>query len=79
MQARPELVREAVRDRLEGVHISIADKIREGVTTFREAGATEAYFGNPGQASAEEGEMSYEALADMLVTATLEMLAELEG
>ncbi len=79
MRARPELVREAVRDQLERVNISIADKIREGVTTFNEAGATAAYFGSPREATGEEGETSYEALADMLVTATLEMLAEPEA
>jgi creatinine amidohydrolase len=74
LAAQPELVREEVRDQLVGVNISIADKIREGVTTFNEAGATEAYFGNPQAASREEGETSYEALADMLVTVTLETL-----
>jgi creatinine amidohydrolase len=78
LAAQPELVREAVRDGLARVNISIADKIREGVTTFSEAGAGEAYFGNPQAASCEEGESSYEALADMLVTATLEALGQLK-
>jgi creatinine amidohydrolase len=76
MRARPELVRENVRQELEQVNISIAEKIREGVQTFKEAGATEAYFGSPGKASLTEGEASYEALSDMLVTAVLEGLQQ---
>ena len=68
-----------MRANLERVNISIADKIREGVQTFNAAGATEAYFGNPKEASVEEGEVSYEALADMLVTSVHEALAEMEA
>ncbi len=76
MAARPELVREEVREGLQPVNISIADKIRQGVQSFHEAGASEAYFGNPREASIEEGEATYEALAEMLVTAALEALSE---
>ncbi|HXG92121.1 MAG TPA: creatininase family protein [Blastocatellia bacterium] len=75
MAARPELVRDEVRAALERVPISIAEKIREGARTFTEAGGSEAYFGNPAEASREEGEASYEALSDMLVTAVMEELA----
>jgi creatinine amidohydrolase len=76
LAARPELVREEVREGLKPVRISIAEKIREGVESFREAGASDAYFGNPREASIEEGEATYEVLAEMLVTATLEALAQ---
>ena len=76
MAARPELVREEVRDRLEKVPISIADKIREGARSFREAGGTDAYFGDPLSASREEGEASYEALSEMIVKSIQETLAE---
>lgn len=79
MAANPELVRDEIRESLERVNISIADKIREGVTTFNAAGASEAYFGNPKAASREEGQATYEALSDMLVTATLETLAEIDA
>ena len=75
MAASPELVREAIRENLERVPISIAAKIREGACTFNEAGGTEAYFGDPRGASVEEGEALYQALADMLVTAVMEALA----
>ena len=74
LAARPELVREEVRAALERVPISIAEQIRAGAATFHEAGGTEAYFGSPAEASREEGEASYEALSDMLVTAVLETL-----
>jgi creatinine amidohydrolase len=75
MAAQPELIREAVRRELARVPISIADKIRDGAQTFKEAGGTQAYFGNPAEATREEGEASYEALAGMLATAVLETLA----
>ena len=75
MAAQPELVREETRLELKQVPISIAEKIREGAHNFTEAGGTEAYFGDPRSASREEGEASYEALADMLVTSIEEALA----
>jgi creatinine amidohydrolase len=75
MAARPELVKDDLRAALERVPISIAEKIREGAKSFREAGGDEAYFGSPAEATSEEGESSYEVLSDMLVTAVIEQLA----
>lgn len=75
MAARPELVRDEIRQQLERVPISIAEKIKEGARTFTEAGGTQAYFGDPRAASREEGEAMYEALSDMIVTAVIEALA----
>lgn len=75
MAARPELVRDEIRQQLERVPISIAEKIKEGARTFTEAGGTDAYFGDPRAASREEGEAMYEALSDMIVTAVTEALA----
>ena len=74
MAARPELVKEELRESLAAVPISIAEKIREGVKTFKEAGGNEAYFGDPRAASREEGEAVYNALSDMIVTSVLESL-----
>lgn len=74
LAARPELVREEVREKLERVPISIAEKIREGARTFNEAGGVQAYFGNPREASVEEGETSYAALSDMIVASVMESL-----
>lgn len=79
LAARPELVREEIRGQLEAVPISIAEKIREGKQTFMEAGGTEAYFGNPREASVEEGNASYEALSNMLVESILEMIKAAES
>ncbi len=76
MAARPDLVREDIRQSLEPVPISIAEKIKEGASTFTEAGGTDAYFGDPRAASREEGEAMYEALSDMIVTAVMEALGE---
>jgi creatinine amidohydrolase len=75
MTVRPDLVREEIREGLDPVSISIADKIRQGAKTFREAGGVDAYFGDPRAASSEEGERTYGALSDMLVTAVMEALA----
>jgi len=75
MAARPELVREDIRQSLERVPISIAEKIKEGASNFTEAGGTEAYFGDPRGASQVEGEAMYEALSDMIATAVIEALA----
>ncbi|MFL6276426.1 MAG: creatininase family protein [Blastocatellia bacterium] len=79
LAARAELVREAVRRQLDRVPISIAEKIHDGARTFNEAGGTEAYFGNPAEATPEEGEASYAALASMLVSAVTEALAATDG
>ena len=74
MAARPELVREDIRKTLDRVPISISEKIREGANTFREAGGTEAYFGDPQAASMSEGEAMYDALSEMIVTSVMETL-----
>jgi creatinine amidohydrolase len=74
MAARPELVREDIRQSLDRVPISIAEKIREGATNFKDAGGTEAYFGDPRSATRGEGDAMYEALSDMIVTSVTEAL-----
>ena len=78
MAARPELVREQLRRKLEPVPISIAERIREGARSFTEAGGTQAFFGDPRAASREEGEASYDALSNMIVIAVEEALAAME-
>ena len=74
LAARPELVREDIRQSLERVPISIAEQIKKGAGTFTEAGGVNAYFGDPRAASVEEGEAMYEALSDMIVTAVVETI-----
>jgi len=67
-------VREDVRQSLERVPISIAEKIKQGARSFTEAGGIEAYFGDPRAASREEGKATYEVLSNMIVTAVMEAL-----
>ena len=64
---RPELVRDA-RAALPPRAIDLAAAMRAGVATFVEAGADQAYFGDPAAATVEEGEWSYARLVDMVVT-----------
>lgn len=77
MAVRPDLVNDALRQQLPEVNISLSDAMRAGINTFKEAGGELAYFGAPAQASSDEGEGSYDALATMLVTAILETYPEL--
>ena len=74
MAARPELVREEIRESLDRVPISIAEKIKEGAHSFIEAGGEDAYFGDPRAASREEGEVTFETLSDMIVISVMEAL-----
>lgn len=74
MAARPDLVREEIRQRLSPVWIDLPARLRAGARTFKEAGSEMAYFGNPAQASVAEGEACFEALATMIVTTVLRLL-----
>jgi creatinine amidohydrolase len=69
MADRPDLVRDEVRAALPPVEVSLATAIREGKSTFQEAGGDRAYFGWPASATSAEGEATFEALARMLVAA----------
>lgn len=74
MAERPDLVREAERKNLAPVWIDLPARIRQGARTFQEAGSEMAYFGDPAQASAEEGEKIFDALARMIVMSAEELL-----
>lgn len=63
---RPELVREA-RAALPPRPIDLAAAMKAGVATFIEAGADQAYFGDPAAATVEEGEWIYARLVDMVL------------
>jgi creatinine amidohydrolase len=65
MAAAPALVREVA---------SLSDAIREGKSTFEEAGGPRAYFGYPAEATAEEGQRTIEALGEILAEAVEEAL-----
>jgi creatinine amidohydrolase len=75
MAERPDLVRTAVQRALPPVPASLATAIRDGKTTFEQAGGPRAYFGWPADATAEEGAGTIAALGDILADAVLEALA----
>jgi creatinine amidohydrolase len=75
MAARPELVRDAVREALPDVPISLSASIREGKKDFLAMGLTRAYAGEPSHASRDEGEALYGKLVEMVVTECVEALA----
>jgi len=67
LAARPELVHDDVRRELMVKPIDLARAMREGKRTFNEAGAPEAYFGDPAAATVEEGNDIYTRLVTMVV------------
>jgi creatinine amidohydrolase len=77
MAAEPTLIKEALRLALPPVNISLAEVIKAGIYNFKQAGGENAYFGAPAEASTEEGETSYQALAAMLVEAVQETFTQL--
>jgi creatinine amidohydrolase len=74
MAAAPGLVREEIRVALPPNPASLSDAIREGKRTFEEAGGPRAYFGQPAEATAEEGRETIEALGRILARAVREAL-----
>src|SRR5690606_19280887 len=74
MVSEPNRVR---RDRLQGlepVWVDLPAALKAGARNFAQAGGTQAYFGDPAQASVAEGERCYDALAEMLVQTARELL-----
>jgi creatinine amidohydrolase len=67
LAARPELVRDAARAALPPLPIDLAKAMKAGIKTFGEAGAPDAYFGDPASATHEEGDAIYALLVTMIV------------
>ncbi len=63
----PELVDREAMGRLPAVPISLPNVIAAGLKDFREMGLTQAYCGAPAEATAGEGEETYDALAQMTI------------
>jgi creatinine amidohydrolase len=59
------------------VRIDLLAKMQAGVKSFREAGASEAYCGDPAAASAEEGRELCDRLARVVVESAREAWPEL--
>ena len=68
---RPDLVRD-LRTRLPAVPIDLVQAMKQGKATFLEAGAAEAYFGDPARASVSEGEWIFARLVDMVMVVVRE-------
>lgn len=64
---RPELVDLESAASLTPVPVNLAKVIAEGMKDFREMGLEQAYCGAPAEATAQEGEESFEILADMTI------------
>jgi len=64
---RPELVNRGRMAMLDAKMIDMPAAIRAGQTSFVAMGMDQAYAGAPAEATAEEGDQTFEALADMLV------------
>ena len=77
LAADPGAVREKERAALEPLSIHLIEKMQAGAKSFLEAGAVDAYCGDPRAASAAEGEELIEALAAMIVTSVEEAWPEL--
>ncbi len=75
LAADPFQVLGELTEQLEPNPASLSVAIREGKSSFLEAGGPRAYFGNPAAASVSEGEERYRALASIFVGAARELLA----
>jgi creatinine amidohydrolase len=73
MAAAPAMVRDHVRRNLPPLD-GLLPALRKGAKTFTEAGGEDAYFGDPTAATAEEGNVSFEVLADILSLSVMEHL-----
>ena len=72
---RPELVDQERMRTLEANMVDMPTAIRSGQKSFVAMGMDQAYAGAPAEATAEEGEQTFEALADMLVELIREVAA----
>jgi creatinine amidohydrolase len=72
---RPDLVDQERMRTLEANMVDMPTAIRSGQTSFVAMGMDQAYAGAPAEATAEEGEQTFEALAHMLVELIREVAA----
>lgn len=68
----PALVRMDLATKLPEHHVPLHEHIARGAKSFADCGLDQAYCGDPAQASAAEGDATYEALASIVVDAVLE-------
>ena len=75
----PDLVDRDAMARLEYLPVSLPDVIAAGMKDFREMGLAQAYCGAPAEATAAEGEATYEQLADMTIELVRALVAGTGG
>lgn len=75
LAATPSLVDEPARVGLPEVPVSLSRALAAGVDTFAAMGLSAAYAGAPAEATADEGAVTLERLAEMVVTEVREALA----
>jgi creatinine amidohydrolase len=71
LASRKEMVRDA-RKNLKANPVNLAALMKQGVRSFKEAGAPEAYFGEPAAATVKEGEQTYQILTRMIVETVMQ-------
>ena len=71
LAVRPDLVREDTMRALAPNPVSLSVAIRDGKSTFHEAGGPNAYFGAPADATAAEGTALLETLSHLIADAAL--------
>lgn len=76
LHADPTAVR-ATRERLPAVKVDLLAQMAKGVRSFRDAGASAAYCGDPASASAAEGRERVDELARIVVDAAREAWPDL--
>lgn len=79
LAADPASVKDAERRELAPVRIDLLAKMKAGVDSFLDAGASAAYCGDPAAASAEEGRALVETLADLIVESIRETWPDLDA
>lgn len=75
MAIRPDLVRETLRSALPANNRSLVAAHAAGQTTFAAAGGSDAYFGAPAEATADEGRATVATLGDILAEAVLAVMS----
>lgn len=66
LASNPQVVRKHLMQDLSPLWIDLPGALRAGAHTFKDAGAAEAYFGDPASASEEEGWAFLGALGEMI-------------
>lgn len=79
LAAKPESVLLDVARGLSPVWIDLPARLRDGARTFAEAGGTLGYFGEPAQATVDEGNRLFDALATIVRDTVTDTLDEATG